>query len=312
MADVNGVLERVLGRVKLIETDVSALKTKENPLIWDSAGNVGLGSNILNRAPERLLSVMGAIGTATVHVGSYGGVNGDSDTYLWSGYPGVSFQGGGVGYNWRQQDGGSMARNNASYGGAYLQLLSNSLSLNTVDTSGVSRQVFHASNGNAAIGIAAQSTWRFGVQGVDASTGSYAFVARNSTPANLMYLRNDGQTWANQAWTISDRRAKKNITSSPYGLAQLRAALPHKYKLKLNDSDQLGFMADELQAVFPELVTPASHCITCEKFLEEHENADHAFDPTLSVNYTGLIAVLWRAVQELDTQVQALDKGKVK
>lgn len=318
--DLRDIKERI-GELARLETPRAAAPLENDKLLYGSGGKiasaniywngslVGMGPNIANRPQERLLSVMGSVGDATIHVGSYGSGSGDSDTYLWAGYPGTSFYGGGVGYNWRQNGAGGLARNNTSKGGAFVQFLENILSLNTVDNAGTSRLALQASGGVVGVGVAANSTYRLLVRGADTSTTAYAALFQNSTPANLMYLRNDGQTWANQAWTISDRRAKKGITASPYGLAQLRAApKPHKYKLRLNDSEQLGFLADELAPFFPELVTPADHCIHCQVFKHEHQDRDHPFDPTLSVNYSGLIAVLWQAVQELAAEVKT--KGK--
>jgi len=79
----------------------------------------------------------------------------------------------------------------------------------------------------------------------------------------------------------SDRRLKDHIQALPYGLAELLALRPVSYEyLSQPGVTSLGFIAQELQPVLPELVVTGD-------------------DGMLSVNYAGVTPVVVVAVQQL-------------
>jgi len=127
---------------------------------------------------------------------------------------------------------------------------------------------------------------------------SYAFVGRNNSDANLMYIRGDGLAWVNQNWTVaSDARSKDQLEDLPVGRNALRSLLPRRYRLRrlradgteeLSTKQHYGFVAQELREVMPELV-------------EETEDG-------LAIRYGDLIPVLVKALQEQDDELETLKK----
>ena len=94
------------------------------------------------------------------------------------------------------------------------------------------------------------------------------------------------------AWTnVSDRRLKKDITSTKYGLETILKLVPVDYLLKSNNLSQIGFIAQDLKPIVPEAVNGT------EGALEKGE--------TLGITYTTLIPVLTKAIQQ---QQQIIDR----
>jgi hypothetical protein len=92
----------------------------------------------------------------------------------------------------------------------------------------------------------------------------------------------------------SDRRLKKDITNTKYGLQTILKLVPVDYKLKLNDLSQVGFIAQDLRPLVPEAVTGF------EGDLDKGE--------TMGVTYTTLIPVLTKAIQEQQALIKQLQK----
>ena len=99
-----------------------------------------------------------------------------------------------------------------------------------------------------------------------------------------MILRNGNATLAGTLTQNSDRRLKTNIAPLKNSLEKINNIQGVNYTWKdtekRGDDLQLGVIAQEVQAEYPELVT---------------EDAQG----TLSVNYTGLVPVLLEAIKEL-------------
>jgi hypothetical protein len=93
---------------------------------------------------------------------------------------------------------------------------------------------------------------------------------------------------------VSDRRLKKDITNTKYGLQTILDLVPVDYQLKSNDLSQVGFIAQDLKPIVPEAVTGI------EGDLEKGE--------TLGVTYTTLIPVLTKAIQEQQALIKQLQK----
>lgn len=89
----------------------------------------------------------------------------------------------------------------------------------------------------------------------------------------------------------SDVRFKKDIETIAYGLAEVEKLSPIKYKREDDERTQLGFSAQELKEIIPEMV------------LDEND--------TLSITPDALLPVLVNAVKELSARVKALEEKVV-
>jgi len=91
---------------------------------------------------------------------------------------------------------------------------------------------------------------------------------------------------------VSDARLKKNIANTSYGLSAILKMHPVQYNWREGDDrdTKIGFLAQELRQVIPEVVVGD----------EKKE--------TLAVNYTELIPVLVRAIQQQQEQIEVLKK----
>lgn len=96
----------------------------------------------------------------------------------------------------------------------------------------------------------------------------------------------------------SARIFKKDIQELEYGLQSVLSMRPKKYKWKLNDDTDLGFIADEMYQIIPEIVFLANNSIN-QTELEDGE--------PMGINYDRLIPVLVKAIQELSAKVSALE-----
>ena len=99
----------------------------------------------------------------------------------------------------------------------------------------------------------------------------------------------DGKVYASAGFTSSDARLKKDIADLSYGLRTLTALRPVAFKWKdqnRGDDRHLGFLAQDLQKVVPEIVDKDGQT------------------GMLSVNYPGLVPVLVKAIQEQQAIIQ--------
>jgi hypothetical protein len=143
-------------------------------------------------------------------------------------------------------------------------------------------------------------------------SGSYYGAIQEQPNKNLlifnggsggMYLSGSGAT----AWTAnSDRRLKHDINPLPTStLDRIMALNPVTYHWKDAKQDeaqglQIGFIAQEVEGVFPEIVT---HGGTTTMTLANGDK--QTIDNTLGVTQTALISPLVKSVQEL----YALEQG---
>ena len=94
-------------------------------------------------------------------------------------------------------------------------------------------------------------------------------------------------------WTSSsDVRIKKNIRDTHYGLSTVMQLRPVEYTLISSDLKQVGFIAQEVNKLVPEVVTGT------EGDLEKGE--------ILGITYANLVAVLTKAIQEQQKQIENL------
>ena len=86
----------------------------------------------------------------------------------------------------------------------------------------------------------------------------------------------------------SDARLKANIVSLGATLAKLLLIDGKSYTMKKDGKQKIGVLAQDIQKVFPELVSEDSNKM-------------------LAVNYLGLVSVLVNAIKEQDGKMKAQD-----
>lgn len=126
--------------------------------------------------------------------------------------------------------------------------------------------------------------------GYGTGSSEYRHLYMNSGDGTLYFFNDTNYASLNPsgAWTnASDARLKKNIVDIKYGLSDVLKAQPRSYQMNSLEGDYIGFVAQELQTVIPEVVTG---------------------DPEkqLGVDYGSLVAVAFKAIQEQQAIITAL------
>ena len=104
---------------------------------------------------------------------------------------------------------------------------------------------------------------------------------------------NQGYLSSAGAWTdASDENLKKDITSLSYGIDSLKNLKPRKFKMKSDDKEQIGFIAQEVESVIPEVVDKGNLPDGTEQ---------------KGLAYGHLTAVLTAALQEAITKIETLE-----
>ncbi len=99
-----------------------------------------------------------------------------------------------------------------------------------------------------------------------------------------------GGVWTN----ASDRKLKKNIKDLNYGLNEVLKLRPVSYNLKADNSKNIGFVAQEVEKILPELV-----------FTNKETK-------TKSMSYGQMTSVLVNAVKELNAKIEKLEAENAK
>jgi hypothetical protein len=129
---------------------------------------------------------------------------------------------------------------------------------------------------------------------------------------NQVYLGTSGSRWR-EIWsqnplnTSSDRRLKKNIVEIKYGLDEIMKLQAVSYNWKNNNDSklQLGFIAQDVEKIVPEIVSKSG--ISDEEFAKLEQKGETISD-TYGMQYTGLIPVLVKAVQEQQNIIESKSK----
>ena len=132
------------------------------------------------------------------------------------------------------------------------------------------------------------------------NSANTAFVIGNGSwpwdRSDAFKVMSNGDTTVSNDLTVngdivvsSDARLKANIVSLGSTLAKLLLIYGKTYTMKKNGKQKIGVLAQDIQKVFPELVT------TDDKDM-------------LAVNYQGLVPVLINALKEQDDKISRLEK----
>ena len=132
-----------------------------------------------------------------------------------------------------------------------------------------------------------------------AANSAFQFLFCNANGVGQFYVRGDGTIYAQNTTvqSISDVRVKENIRNSSDGLNVINAIRPVRFDFKPgfgNDrKNQLGFIAQEIETVFPDAV-------------ENISLSDEKDEPYKSVGPGALIPVLVKAIQEQQALITSL------
>jgi len=166
-----------------------------------------------------------------------------------------------------------------------------------------SNQIYKDASGNTSIGMSTTVAGsKFNIAGAlgmtgnqtnyDNASGTIEYVNRNSastksfewyfgaggagSPASL----STAGVWTN----VSDARGKENIQDIHYGIETVLALMPRQYDVKSDNSHAIGFVAQEVLPIIPELV---------------HGSEKKGY----GLDYGTLTAVLVKAIQQLNAEV---------
>ena len=104
---------------------------------------------------------------------------------------------------------------------------------------------------------------------------------------------NEGSLNSSGAWVnASDVSLKENIADIEYGIDTVKSLKPRKYTMKEGGNSEVGFIAQEMESVVPEVVNTS-----------ENPNKDEI----KGISYGQLTAVLTKAIQELSAKVDTLE-----
>tara|TARA_Y100000592_G_C5366412_1_gene266274 strand:- start:25 stop:843 length:819 start_codon:yes stop_codon:yes gene_type:complete len=179
------------------------------------------------------------------------------------------------------------------------------------NTDGLAKFCVGNGSGNALIEMASQSATavyyehinRSNVSG-DVDVGYYARAAGEHTFYTGSYtarfiINSSGGSNA------SDEKLKENIQNLSYGLDTVKSLKPRQFKWKDNQQQSIGFVAQEVESLIPEVVSEVSANIK--------EGTDEKIK---ALNYANLTAVLTKAIQEqqdiiedLQTQINEVKNG---
>lgn len=175
----------------------------------------------------------------------------------------------------------------------------------------------YSSGGTTSSGVIGYSTnssgvtTAYGVQGYTVATIANSFgghFRNNHTAGYGLYCQSGSASGCggNRAWTnASDGRLKHHVSdlSSKDGLAAVMKLRPVTYQWRTDDSDriELGFIAQEVEEVLPELVgSSPDTTITLD------DGTEQDITDVKSLSYSGFVVPLVKAVQELKTENDAL------
>ena len=155
---------------------------------------------------------------------------------------------------------------------------------------------------------------RYGIYGeASLTTGNrYGVYGRagGSTGTGHWGVYCEGNLWYTGTITsTSDARYKSNVEDIDQSLDLIMQLKPRRYQFKtgvrglsLSKGDQIGFLAQDLEKVIPELVETNMHDI-----IDESGVATEQVE-IKGINYIGLIPVLTKAIQEQQAEIELLSR----
>ncbi len=170
---------------------------------------------------------------------------------------------------------------------------------NLIYGTGINGQGSNVSTGNIGIGTTTSYS-RLEVWGPDFSASTTAFLVSNAaSTTEFAVLDNGNATLAGNLIQNSDQRLKTNITDldGSSSLAEINALNPVTFNWidpAKSSVPQFGFIAQQVEGVFPNLVSTTSPTALTP-------------DGTLSLNYIDLVSPIVAAIQELSREIASIE-----
>ena len=98
-------------------------------------------------------------------------------------------------------------------------------------------------------------------------------------------------------FNASDISLKKDIKDIEYGLNEVMELKPRWYRMKEDNSEEIGFVAQELEEVFPSMV---------EESADKDADGNDLGTTTKTIKTTVLIPILVKAIQEQQAMIEEL------
>ena len=131
--------------------------------------------------------------------------------------------------------------------------------------------------------------------GLGNSTSSYRRMYWNGSNTDMRFWNGANEGVINDSGNFvgaSDEKLKKDIADIVYGIDVVKALKPRKYKMKDTDKEQVGFIAQEVEAHVPEVITTGTNPNGVEQ---------------KGLSYGQLTSVLTKALQEAVAKIETLE-----
>ncbi len=156
----------------------------------------------------------------------------------------------------------------------------------------------------------AMGVWGAGYAGTIATYGVFGETPSGGGATYAGYFDGDVHATGTVTWT-SDKKLKKDINEIEGAVAKVNELAPKEYHFKTEEFSYMGlpteksygFLAHELEEVFPEMV---ENTILPPRFDDEGNMTNDKLEYK-SVNYIALIPVLTKAIQEQTEVIDALN-----
>ncbi|KAJ8563804.1 hypothetical protein ON010_g7542 [Phytophthora cinnamomi] len=139
------------------------------------------------------------------------------------------------------------------------------------------------------------SQTNYAAMGTDSTVGAMRLGTCDANYAWVSYIPVRGGAYTN----ASDRRLKTNIIDVPYGLADVLRMKPRKFTMAQEQTEHVGFIAQELFSIIPEAV---------EQGANDDLNPDGFPINPWGIDLASLTSVLCRAIQQQQEQIDDLKK----
>ncbi|MEP7170387.1 MAG: tail fiber domain-containing protein [Bacteroidota bacterium] len=159
--------------------------------------------------------------------------------------------------------------------------------------------------GTAGYGSNCYGVWGYSSGGTNSNVGVFGQAYPGGTYTWGVYSA--GDSYATGLWLSSDSKLKKDVEPFTNALDKIKQLHPRTYTFKTDEYKymslpseiQYGFIAQELEKVFPSMVRGVQQPISNDR---KSEMLDFK-----AVNYIELIPVLTQAIQEQQAQMEAKD-----
>lgn len=181
------------------------------------------------------------------------------------------------------------------------------------DNYGVRGHALGGTNYNVGVFGMADSAWITGVgvfgQSIRARSSNYGVYGHASGGINNWAGYFNGNVFTTGTYQPSDGRLKKDVKTEESVMQKIMQLRPVSYNYKsdqmkfiqLPQTRQHGFLAEELQEVFPDAVMQVKHPVIENNKMEKTEEF-------AAINYQALIPVLFKAIQEQQVMIEDLQK----